>query len=284
MEKSILLSRMKRSHFFKIGVAGIIIIFLACYILPLLIHWDPLANSLYDRFLPPEGFSKGLQGHIVGTDALGRDVLIRLLIGGQYSFRLAFICVALQVTIGTVLGIVSGYLGGWIDVIIMRACDAVMSVPGLVLSMAIMAIFGTSMTNLVIVMTITGWVNICKVTRNDVRVIKQQEFIMASTALGAKLPHIMFKQIFPNVTTNIIILGSQRIGMTIIMEASLSYLNLGIQAPAPSWGNMISAGRQYLTTQPWLIIAPGVFLMLSVLSFAFLGDGIRDVLDTKRKI
>jgi ABC-type dipeptide/oligopeptide/nickel transport system permease subunit len=107
---------------------------------------------------------------------------------------------------------------------------------------------------------------------------------MASSALGAGLPHIIFRQIFPNVTTNIIILGSQRIGMTILMEAALSYLNLGIQPPVPSWGNMISAGRSYLTTQPWLIIAPGIVLMIAVLSFNFLGDGTRDILDTKRKI
>ena len=284
MDIKILFSRMKRSYFFRIGIIGIILIFFLCYLVPLFIPWEPLTNSLPDRFLPPEGFSRGLQGHIVGTDSLGRDVLIRLLIGGQYSFRLSFIVVILIISIGTVLGLISGYVGGVLDVIIMRVCDAVLAIPGLVLAIAIMAIFGTSTSNLILCMTISGWVNTCKVTRNDVRVLKQQEFIMASTALGAKMPHIVFKQIFPNVTTNIIILGSQRIGMTIIMESSLSYLNLGIQAPAPSWGNMISAGRQYLTTQPWMIIAPGVALMLAVLSFNFLGDGIRDVLDTKRKI
>ncbi|MDR1206267.1 MAG: ABC transporter permease, partial [Peptococcaceae bacterium] len=207
---------MKRSYFFIIGVSGVILLFLACYVLPLVIHWDPLVNSLRDRFLPPEGFSEALQGHILGTDSLGRDVFVRLLIGGQYSFRLAFICVALQVTIGSIMGMLSGYLGGWIDVVIMRACDMVMSIPGLVLAMAIMAIFGVSTTNLVFCLTFTGWVNICKVTRNDVRIVKQQEFIMASSALGAGLPHIIFRQIFPNVTTNIIILGSQRIGMTIL--------------------------------------------------------------------
>jgi peptide/nickel transport system permease protein len=284
MDRKILWSRIKRSYFFNIGLIGILFIFIACYVIPLFLPWDATTNSLYDRFISPEGFSKGLAGHIIGTDALGRDVLIRLLIGGQYSFRLAFIVVALQLAIGTVLGIIAGYVGGWVDAVIMRACDAILAIPGIVLAMSIMAIFGTSTGNLIFCMVISGWVNLCMVLRNEVRVVKQQEFVMASTALGAKLPHIMFKQIFPNVTTNIIILGSQAIGMVILIESALSYLNLGIQPPAPSWGNMINDGRQYLTTQPWLIIAPGTVLMLAVLSFNFLGDGIRDILDTKRRI
>ncbi|MDR0468602.1 MAG: ABC transporter permease [Peptococcaceae bacterium] len=284
MDAKILLMRMKRNTFFKIGVVGIIFIFIACYILPMFIEWDPISTAVTQRFKPPEGFANGFKGHVFGTDHLGRDVLIRLLIGGQYSFRLAFIVVVLQMSIGAVLGIVSGYMGGTIDTLIMRACDAMLSIPGMVLAIAVMAILGTSTRNLILVMTISGWVQLCKVTRNEVRVVKQQEFVMASKILGAKLPHIMFTQIFPNVTTNIIILSSQRMGMTIIMESSLSYLNLGIQAPAPSWGNMISTGRQFLTTQPWLILVPGFALMLTVLSFNFLGDGIRDILDRKRKI
>ena len=284
MNKKILLSRMKRSYFFIIGIIGITIMISCCFIGPLFIDWDPVETNIATRFLPPEGFSNGLTGHILGTDQVGRDVLSRLLIGGQFSIRLAFICVFLTIGVGVLLGLLSGYMGGWVDVLIMRACDAMMAMPGMILAIAIMAILGPSFRNLILTMTIGGWVRICKVTRNDVRVLKQQEFVLASTALGAKLPHILFTQIFPNVTTNIIILGSQSIGITIVMEASLSFLNLGIQPPAPSWGYMISAGRQFLTTQPWLILAPGSVLMLAVLSFNFLGDGIRDILDTKRKI
>jgi peptide/nickel transport system permease protein len=187
-------------------------------------------------------------------------------------------------SIGTVLGILSGYLGGWADMVIMRACDAFMSMPSMILAVAVMAILGPSERNLIFVLTVSSWVQLCKVTRNNVRVVKRQEFVLASRDLGAKLSHIMFSQILPNVTTNIIIICSQRIGMIIILEASLSYLGLGIQPPAPSWGNMISVGRQFLTTQPWLILAPGLALMLAVLSFNFLGDGIRDILDTRRKM
>lgn len=284
MNKKILFSRMRRSYFFKIGLTGVLLIFICCYILPLFIEWDPVTNSLQERFLPPDGLAKGLEGHILGTDQLGRDLLIRLLIGGQFSFRLAFFVVLLQTTIGATMGILSGYFGGWVDVVIMRACDALMSMPALIMAIAVLAVLGTSPTNMVIVLTLSGWVQLCKVTRNNVRVVRGQEFVLASKALGAKGLHIMFRQILPNVTTHIVVIASQRIGLVILLEASLSFLNLGIQPPMPSWGNMIATGREFLMTQPWLIMVPGFGLMLSVLSFNFLGDGIRDILDTKRKI
>lgn len=283
MNRNILFSRMRHSYFFIIGLITLCFLLFSCYIVPLWIDWDPETTSLLDRFIPPEGFSNGLKGHVLGTDSLGRDVLIRLLIGGQYSIRVAFICVFLQMFVGAILGILAGYFGGWVDNVIMRACDAFMSMPALILAIAVMAILGQSTRNLIIVLTITGWVYLCKVTRNNVRVVKEQEFVLASKALGTNGFDIMFRQIFPNVTTNIIILTSQSIGIIIILESGLSYLGLGIPPPTPSWGHMISSGRMYLTTQPYLTLVPGFALMLAVLSFNFMGDGIRDVLDTKRK-
>ena len=284
MNKRILLSRMRHSYFFVAGLICLCVLMIAVYILPLFIDWDPISASLDERFMPPEGLARGLKGHVFGTDELGRDVLMRLLIGGQYSFRLAFIAVIMITIIGSIMGTVSGYFGGWLDVIIMRLCETVLAIPALIMTIAMIAVLGQSTLNLIIVLCVSGWVQICKVTRNRVRVVKRQEFVLASKSLGAKNAHIMFKQIFPNVTTNIIILTSQRLGTVILLEASLSFLNLGIAAPAPSWGNMISTGRQYLAAYPWLIIVPGCALMLGVLSFNFMGDGIRDVLDTKRKV
>ena len=284
MDKKIVFSRMVHSYFFVIGFVCLLFIFFACYVFPAFIPWEPMENSLVDRFTAPVFFRDGLAGHILGTDSLGRDVLSRLLIGGQYSFRLAFISVVLQAFLGTVLGILAGYFGGKMDSVIMRACDAIMAMPSLVLAIAFMAIFGPSTQNLIFVLTVSGWVQLCKIIRNNVRVVKQQEFVLAAKALGTSGFDIMFREIFPNVTTNIIIITSQRMGFVILMEASLSFLSLGIPPPAPSWGNMISSGRQYLVTQPWLIVAPGVALMLAVLAFNFLGDGLRDILDTKRKI
>jgi peptide/nickel transport system permease protein len=284
VNKKIMFTRMRHSYFFMTGLTCLVIILIAIYIVPLFLEWDPNVNALLDRFSPPDGFSKGLKGHILGTDELGRDVLTRLLIGGQYSIQLAFVSIVLITVIGSALGVVSGYFGGLIDVVVMRLCETVLAIPPLIMAIAIISVLGQSTKNLIMVMVLGGWVQITKITRNQVRVIKQQEFVLASKALGAKGFHIMFGQILPNVTTQIIVLTSQRIGVLILLEASLSYLNLGIPLPSPSWGNMISSGRMYLVTHPWMILAPGFALMLGVLAFNFMGDGIRDVLDTKRKV
>jgi len=278
----VLLKRMRESNFFVVGLTVALLIVLAVVFASAITGFDPRANSLPEKFTPPDWLFKGLGGHVFGTDQLGRDVFSRLLYGGKASLTIAFWVVLLQIVIGSVLGIVSGYFGGAVDACIMRSCDIMLSLPNLILAIAIMAVLGASMFNLIFVLTITGWVQFTKVTRNDVMIVKSREFVHASKALGGRSFYIMFRQIFPNVTTNIIISASQRVGMTILLESSLSFLNLGVPPPEPSWGNMIAAGRQYLTICPWMALAPGVALMLAVLGFNFLGDGLRDVLDPKR--
>lgn len=282
MNRKILISRMLKSKFFMVGAVTAIAVILLSLCSPLIVQYDPISNSLKDRLLAPQYFSAGLGGHIFGTDDLGRDIFSRLLLGSRYSLFIALVVVSVAALIGTVLGAISGYFGGKTDMIIMRACDIMMAIPNLVLAIAVMAILGPNIFNLIIVLIITSWVQYCKVTRNNVMVIKNVEFVKASQVLGAGKRHIMFRQIFPNVTTQLIILISQQFGWTILTEASLSFLSLGVQPPTPSWGNMIADGRNYLITSPWLVFAPGVALMITVLAFNFLGDGLRDVLDPKR--
>lgn len=283
MGKGILLKRMRHSSFFIVGISVALAMILAVTVLPAFSAYDPTANDLSAIFQSPDGLSKGLNGHILGTDELGRDVFTRLLYGGRYSLLIAATVVALQVIIGTALGVTAGYFGGAFDIAIMRLCDVVLAIPNLILAIAVMAVMGVNLGNLIFILTFAGWVDCCKVTRNNVMVMKNQEFVHASVALGARNSHIMFKQILPNVTTHIIILASQRFGFTILLEAALSFLNLGIQPPTPSWGNMIASGRSFMTIYPWLVFAPGIALMLCVLAFNFLGDGLRDVLDPKRQ-
>ncbi len=282
MSTRVLLKRMRESNFFVVGLIVAVAIVLAVVGASLITHYDPQANSLVEKFQAPDWLSDGIGGHIFGTDQLGRDVFSRLLYGGKVSLTIAFWVVILQIVLGSVMGIMAGYFGGLVDSCIMRACDIMLSLPNLILAIAIMAVLGASMFNLIFVLTITGWVQFAKVTRNDVIIVKAREFVQASKALGGKSLYIMFQQILPNVTTNIIIQASQRVGMTILLESSLSFLNLGVPPPQPSWGNMIADGRQYLEICPWMAMAPGVILMLAVLSFNFLGDGLRDVLDPKR--
>lgn len=282
MNRKIILQRMRRNPFFMVGLIVCLLLLLCMFVLPLVVQYDPAANSLSEMFAKPEWFSDGFEGHIFGTDQMGRDVLARLLLGGKISIAIAFAVVIIQVVLGTVLGVLAGYYGGWVDSVIMRACDVVLSVPNLILALAIMAVLGNTVPNLIAVLSFSGWVQFCKLTRNNVKVARNMEYVHASRALGAKNSHIMFRQIFPNVTTHIIILASQRIGWVILLESSLSFLNLGIPAPTPSWGNMIANGREFLTLYPWVALVPGVALMLTVLGFNFLGDGLRDVLDPKR--
>jgi peptide/nickel transport system permease protein len=270
---------MRKNRFFVIGAIVMVVIILSTFLAPLYIQFDPIKNSLRERLLPPS-FSKGLKGHVFGTDALGRDVFTRLLIGGRYSFTLALSIVFLQMVIGTSLGILAGYVKRT-DTVIMRICDIFLALPNIVLAIAVIAVLGTSTTNLIVVLTISGWVPYCRVIRNNVMVLKRLEFTQASKAFGASHFWIMKEDLFPNVTTPLIVLISQRVGLTILIEASLSFLNLGIQPPIPSWGNMIADGRQYLATCPWLCFAPGIALMFTALAFNFLGDGLRDVLDPK---
>lgn len=282
MNRKIILHRMRRNPFFMVGLIVCLFLLASLFLLPLAVKHDPAANSLLERFAKPDWFSKGLDGHIFGCDQMGRDVLARLLLGGKISIAISFAVVLIQVVFGTVMGVLAGYYGGWVDSVIMRACDVVLSIPNLILALAIMAVLGNTVPNLIAVLSFSGWVQFCKLTRNNVKVARNMEYVHASQALGAKSSHIMFRQIFPNVTTHIIILASQRIGWVILLESSLSFLNLGIPAPTPSWGNMIANGREFLTLYPWIALVPGAALMLTVLGFNFLGDGLRDVLDPKR--
>ena len=282
MSKRLLFRRMLKSKFFMIGLLVVLGILVVAIFAPQIVLFDPLKNSLFERLQKPDWFSKGMAGHIFGTDELGRDVFTRLLTGAQISLIIAAAVTSIQIILGTVLGVVSGYIGGWVDVLIMRVCDIFLALPSMLVAIALMALLGASIPNLILILSITGWVQFCRVTRNNVKIIRSMEFVSAEKVMGASRFRIMFKQILPNVTTDILVLASQRFGYTISTEATLSFLSLGVAEPMPSWGNMIASGRDFLSTCPWLIFAPGLALMVTVLAFNFLGDGLRDVLDPKR--
>ena len=281
MKKETVLRKMTKSKFFVIGLALVVLIIFLALISPYLVHFNAIENDLHSRLLPPEYLSKGLTDHILGTDSLGRDVLTRLLIGSRMSLVIAFVGVVVPSIIGTILGMVSGFFGKWVDSIIMRLNDIQLSIPVMVFAITVIAIFGTSIRNLMIVLTIVGWVNYTRVMRECVMKIRDADFIRASKVLGGSNIHIMFTQILPNIVPPLIILMSQQVGIVVLTEANLSFLGLGVPLPQPSWGSMIADGREYIATAPWTVIAPGMALMITVLAFNFLGDGIRDVMDPK---
>ena len=283
MKRSELLRRMRKSKFFIIGTIIAVLVILVAFTSPLFVVHDPIQSDLRSRLIPPQYFSQGMEGYILGTDALGQDIFTRLVMGCRISLLIAAAGVLIPAVIGTALGAVAGYFGGMIDNVIMRICDIQLSIPTMVLAITVMAIFGNSVPNLLVVLAIVGWTSYTRVVRGSVMGIRNSEFIQASRVLGASNARILITQILPCVLTPLIILMSQQIGFVILTEANLSFLGMGVPLPDPSLGSMIADGREYIATAPWTVVVPGVALMIIELAFNFLGDGVRDILDPKNK-
>lgn len=278
-----LLRKMRKDPAFMIGFCGICIISLVCLLAPLYCVHDPAASDLTMRNAAPEWFANGWSGHILGCDMLGRDVLTRMLYGGRVSLFIAVAVVACTVVLGATVGLIAGYYGGMIDMLLCRIGDVFQSIPSMLLAVCIIAVLGSNFFNLIFTMTITSWVVAARMVRGQVLTCKNSDYIRAEVVMGAKGPRILFNQILPNTLTPLIIQETQHFGGVIMSESGMSFLGLGIPYPTPSWGTMISDGRAYLTSAPWVVMAPGIMLMITVLCFNFFGDGIRDVLDPKNK-
>lgn len=283
MKRSELLRRMRKSKFFVIGTFIALFVMFAAFASPLFVVHDPIQSDLRKRLIAPEFLQNGIQGYILGTDALGQDIFTRLVTGCRISLLIAGAGVIIPAVIGTALGAIAGYFGGAIDNVIMRICDIQLSIPTMVLAITVMAIFGNSVPNLLMVLAIVGWTSYTRVVRGSVMGIRNAEFIQASRVLGASNGRILLTQILPCVLTPLIILMSQQIGFVILTEANLSFLGMGVPLPNPSLGTMIADGREYIATAPWTVVVPGVALMIIVLAFNFLGDGVRDILDPRNK-
>lgn len=281
MDRKIMLNRMRRSPQFIFGGVLVIILLFVALFAKQIAPCDPNTVNTAIRLKPP-GFEDNGVIYYLGTDHQGRDILSRLIIGSSISLFISVTATLCVSVVGTALGIWAGYKGGIVDNIIMRASEVTMAVPTLTLGIVIVAVFGPSIPNLILIMVINSWNGFARIARNNVMIIKNKEFVQASRVLGASSFNIMWKQIFPNITTPLIIQASASFGSVILVESSLSYLYLGVQAPNPSWGNMIADCRNFLAVAPWTVIAPGVALMVAVLGFNLLGDGLRDVLDPKQ--
>ena len=283
MNRETLIRRMKKSKFFLLGTVGLSLIVLISLISPYIVVHDAYTTDLMYRLKAPEWFSLGWAGNILGCDALGRDVLTRVLIGSRASLMISFTVVLSSAIVGTILGLIAGMFGGIVDTVIMRIYEIFTSVPSVILALCIVAVMGSSFVNLIIVLMITGWARYARLVRGNVLAIRNSEYVRASQVMGAGKFRIMFTHVLPNVVTPLIIQASQHLGTVILAESSLSYLGCGVPIGVPAWGSMISDGREYIAAAPWVVIAPGIALMLTVLSFNFLGDGLRDILDPKNK-
>lgn len=263
------------------GLAGFSII-LIVLILGIAGQWiapfDPLETNLGQKLLPPM-----TDGHILGTDQLGRDILSRIIVGTRISLIIGVTTVFFAGLIGSIIGIISGYFRGWIDVILMRIVDVQLSFPFILLVLVINAVIGAGLKNIIISLVIGGWVIFARVVRSEVLALREKEFILSCVATGVPRWEIIFKHILPNLFTPIIVLSSLQVATFIIAEASVSFLGFGVQPPTPAWGNMLNEGKDYIFNSWWLITFPGLAIVLTTLGVNLFGDWLRDELDPEMK-
>ena len=237
--------------------------------------YDPLEQDLRNRLQPPS------RAHLLGTDQLGRDLLSRLMVAARVSMRIGVIVVAISLSLGTVVGLVSGYLGGWVDEALMRFVDVLLAFPGILLALVIAGILGPSLTNVMIALAVVGWTNYARIVRGSVLSVKTRESVQASRLIGLSRPRLVGRHVVPHVISPVVVLATLDMGYVILATAGLSFLGLGAQPPTPEWGTMLAGGRQHLRTSWWIVNFPGIAIMVTVLGFNLLGDGLRDVLDPR---
>ncbi|WP_249281035.1 ABC transporter permease [Paenibacillus sp. 7516] len=268
----------------KTGMLGSVLVLLVVLIAicaPLLTSHDPAAVDPLNRLKPPAWLDGGASEHWLGTDNLGRDMWSRIVYGARVSLIVGMGAVIVSGVIGAILGLLSGFYGKWLDAVIMRVGDAFMAIPTILFMLVVMAIVGPGITTLIFVIGVTNWVPFTRIVRSEVLSIKERDFVHAARSIGAKNGRLIVKHILPNILSSFIVICGMNVGTTIIMEASLSFLGLGIKPPDVSWGGMLSDGRQYVATSWWVATFPGLAITFTVLGVIFLGDWLRDVLDPR---
>lgn len=258
-----------------IGLLLIIMIAVVAVFAPYLTPHDPFEQVLSRRLQPPS------IDHICGTDGYGRDILSRIMMGSRISLMVGFLSVAIGVGSGATLGLISGYMGGGVDNIIMRGVDIMLSFPGVLLALVIVAVLGPGLFNVVIAIGVWSIPIYTRLVRGEALAVKEEAYVEAARAIGSRHIEIILRHILRNCVAPIIVLSTLRFATSILSAASLSFLGLGAQPPTPDWGTMLSDGRKYLSTAWWIATTPGIALMLIVLGFNLVGDGLRDVFDPK---
>lgn len=251
---------------------------LAGILAPILAPHDAETPSLATRTVPPVGSAEG-SFFLLGTDALGRDQLSRMLFGARVSLVVGLCSVAIGGTLGTMLGLLAGFYGRGVDAIITRLADLQLSIPFLILAIAVMSVLGAGLSKVILVLGLTSWIMYARVVRGEVLAVRSRDYVLAARALGAPDSLLLRRHILPNVSTSAIVIGTFEAARAILSEASLSFLGLGVQPPTPSWGGMVADGRDYLTTAWWIATWPGITIAVTVLAINLLGDWLRDVLD-----
>ena len=263
--------------FVLFSILAIIIILIAIFAPVLSGGIDPTAGDLKDAIMAPDAT------HICGTDKMGRDIYSRVLYGARISLVSTFILVALVFVIGTALGVVSGYFGGWVDAVIMRLADMMIAFPGLVLAIAVAGMLGASMRNAIIAIAIVTWPKYARMARSLVLKIRHTDYVYAAIVTGSSTWRMLWKYMLPNTITTLVITAATDIGGMMMELSALSFLGFGAQPPTPEWGAMLNEGRDFMQSAPWMMIYPGFAIFITVVVFNMLGDNLRDILDPREE-
>ena len=248
---------------------------------PQVAPYDPLKGSLANRLKPPAWQQGGSIEHVLGTDKLGRDMLSRIIYGARVSLAVSLVAIFVGGVIGTALGMISGYFGGWVDALLMRLVDISLSLPTILLALVLVAAVGPSFGTVITILMIFLWARYARLVRGETLAIKERDFIARAQVAGASHIRIMARYIFPNVVNSLVVLATLQVGYVILLESTLSFLGAGLPRPTPAWGLMIADGRELIVTAWWVSMFPGLAIMLTVLSLNLLGDWLRDHLDPK---
>ncbi len=267
--------RFRRKHVAVAAGVILVLIILAAVAAPLIAPYDPAAPD-YDNVLSPPTLA-----HLFGTDSYGRDILSRVIWGGRISLSVGFISVIVGGVVGVALGLLSGFLGGWVDSLIMRGADVLFAFPGLLLALAVVAVLGPGISNVIWATAVVGVPAFARLGRGDTLALKQAVYVQAARSIGVSRPKLVSVHILPGTMPGVIVNASLRLGNNILTAASLSFLGLGAQPPSPEWGAMLADGRSYLGVADWLTLFPGLAIFVVVLAFNVLGDGLRDALSQK---
>jgi peptide/nickel transport system permease protein len=265
----------------KLAIAGMVIIALfiiAAVFAPLLAPYSPIEQTLLQRRQPPS------RQHWMGLDEVGRDILSRIIYGARVSLQIGLLSVSLAIVVGSILGAVAGFVGGWLDDVIMRLMDILLAFPGLLLAIAVVSILGPGLMNMLYAIAFVSIPVYARIMRASVLSVKEQDFVMAARAVGVTTVRILWREILPNAVTPVLVSGTLGIATAILDAAGLSFLGLGAQPPTPEWGSMLGEGRGSVFTAPHIVVFPGLAIMLNVLGFNLLGDGLRDALDPRLRM
>jgi len=269
--------RFRRNRLALSGLILVAVLFLVSILAPWLAPYDPNFIDINAILMPPSS------GHLMGTDSLGRDVFSRIIYGARISLKVGFVAVGLATLIGVVLGAVAGYYGGWVDNLLMRLVDLMLCFPTFFLILAVIAVLEPSIWNIMVIIGLTSWMGVARLVRAEFLSLKELEFIQAARALGAKDGRIIFRHLLPNALAPVMVSATLGVAGAILTESALSFLGLGVQPPTPSWGNILTAGKDNIEIAWWLSVFPGLAILITVLSYNLLGEGIREAIDPRLK-